>query len=92
MLSMPTVKFSDLLSDVNTELERELFVVGWLLLLQSMNQLFTITAFTNCNQFCDRMLPCLKENWKGRYMIRLLHHKGKAVSTILACIQINSHV
>ena len=33
MLSMPTMKFSDLLSDVNRELERELFVVGWLVVI-----------------------------------------------------------
>ena len=47
MLSMPTVKFSDLLFDVNRELERELLVVGWLVvIITKYDQLFTIAVFT----------------------------------------------
>ena len=33
MLSMPIVKISDLLFDVNREWERELLVVGWLVVI-----------------------------------------------------------
>ncbi|WKA06341.1 hypothetical protein VitviT2T_024244 [Vitis vinifera] len=44
MLSMPTMKFSDLLSDVNRELERELFVVGWLVVIITKKSPYVQTA------------------------------------------------